>query len=185
MLNETALATVGPASGEVGTCDLCTSSSVRLVSTVAVNHERGGSVGFLACDGCTRALRRLAAVAGGPLRFAIAPEAGTARAASTARGGHAPTAQGAPLTELIQERAEQVQSADGTPYLIRILGQARADGTWIGWVEFIAADGTAVLRTGPETTQSSREQVAYWASGLEALYFEGAFRRAEPAGALA
>ena len=65
---------------------------------------------------------------------------------------------------------------------MRILGLPRPDGTWVGGVEFNAADGGTVLRTGLKTTQSSREQMAYWASGLEALYFEGAFRRAQLVG---
>jgi hypothetical protein len=36
-----------------------------------------------------------------------------------------------------------------------------------------------VLRTGQETTQPSWRAIAYWASGLEPIYFEGAFARAQ------
>jgi hypothetical protein len=185
VLNDIAQATIVPGSGGLGTCDLCASPSTSLISTVTVDHERGGRARFATCDGCTRALRRIAAAAGGLLRFAIAPEAGTAHAVTRITTTDARPALDAALSELIQERAEMVQDAAGTPYRVRILGLPRADGTWVGGVEFIAVDGSAVLRTGPETTQSSREQVAYWASGLEALYFEGAFRRAQLAGALA
>jgi hypothetical protein len=185
VLNDLAQATIVPGDSGLGTCDLCASPSSSLISTVTVGHERGGSARFAACEGCTRALRRIAAVAGGPLRFAIAPEAGAARTVTRSGTEQASAASRPGLSELIEERAEQVQDADGYPYLVRILGQPRADGTWIGRVEFVAADGSAIRRTGPETTQSSREQVAYWASGLEALYFEGAFRRAQPVGALA
>ena len=35
-----------------------------------------------------------------------------------------------------------------------------------------------VRRSGRETTQSNREHLAYWATGLEPTYFEGAFSRA-------
>ena len=35
-----------------------------------------------------------------------------------------------------------------------------------------------ILRTGRETTQPDRRALEYWASGLEPLYFEGAFERA-------
>jgi hypothetical protein len=34
------------------------------------------------------------------------------------------------------------------------------------------------LRTGQETSQPNRDAVAYWAGGLEPIYFEGAFTRA-------
>jgi hypothetical protein len=35
------------------------------------------------------------------------------------------------------------------------------------------------LRTDQETTQSTREDVLYWATGLEPTYREGAFARAK------
>jgi hypothetical protein len=41
-----------------------------------------------------------------------------------------------------------------------------------------AHNGGPALRTGRETTQPNRDAVAYWASGLEPVYFEGAFVRA-------
>jgi hypothetical protein len=71
-----------------------------------------------------------------------------------------------------------VLGPDGVEYVPQVYGQPRADGTWIGWIEFVSPDGTVSRRTGHETTQSSRDQVAYWASGLEPTYFEGAFSRA-------
>jgi hypothetical protein len=58
------------------------------------------------------------------------------------------------------------------------LGRPRADGTWEGWLEFVAIGAAVVLRTEQETTQSNRQAVAYWASGLEPAYLEGAFSRA-------
>ena len=36
-----------------------------------------------------------------------------------------------------------------------------------------------VLRTERETTQPNRGAVAYWADGLEPIYLEGAFNRAQ------
>jgi hypothetical protein len=80
--------------------------------------------------------------------------------------------------ELIQEFAERVEGPDGTLYAVRAYGEPRADGYWAGWLVFISVDGHEVLRTERETTQSNREALAYWASGLEATYFEGAFSRA-------
>lgn len=86
------------------------------------------------------------------------------------------------MPELIHEYSFVYRSEDGTSYVLRAWGESRTDGTWEGWLEFIPADGAGgggrALRTGRETTQPSRDAVAYWASGLEPVYFEGAFARA-------
>jgi hypothetical protein len=50
--------------------------------------------------------------------------------------------------------------------------------TWTAWIEFVSQDGSTILRTDQETSQSNLEGVAYWAMGLEDSYFEGAFDRA-------
>lgn len=83
------------------------------------------------------------------------------------------------MAELIHEHSTRIEAEDGTLYLVRTCGQERVDGTWEAWLEFhpVSAVG-AVLRTGRETSQSNREGVAYWASGLEPVYLEGAFARA-------
>ncbi|HEY7064978.1 MAG TPA: hypothetical protein VII06_26120 [Chloroflexota bacterium] len=180
MLTDLAQIAVVPGSATPGVCDLCATPASSLVAAVRIEHARRGSVRFAACDRCTMAIRRLAAVTGGQARFAVAPEAGSAHVpAPTARPTSRRTSDSAAV--LIHERLEHVRGDDGRAYVPRIYGQPRVDGTWIGWVEFVTLDGSATRRTGSETTQSSREQVAYWASGLEALYFEGAFRRAQPA----
>src|SRR6266540_1567301 len=80
--------------------------------------------------------------------------------------------------EFIHEYAQRLSDADGTEYVVRVYGQPRRDGTWIGWLEFVATGTATVLRTDRETTQSSRDELAYWATGLEPTYFEGAFGRA-------
>jgi hypothetical protein len=84
------------------------------------------------------------------------------------------------MAELIQEYATPVIDRGGTTYIARAYGQERSDGTWEGWLEFHRADGKggSVLRTGQETSQPNRSSVEYWASGLEPVYFEGAFSRA-------
>lgn len=81
------------------------------------------------------------------------------------------------MAELIQTYAEVVRDARGEEYTAHACGAARADGHWEGWLEFHSAAG-AVRRTGRETTQPDREALAYWASGLEPVYLEGAFARA-------
>lgn len=80
--------------------------------------------------------------------------------------------------ELIDTFLEPLRDADGTLYKVRVYGREREDGTWIGWLEFTDPTGR-ILRTGRETTQSSREQVTYWAEGLELTYLEGALDRAK------
>ena len=83
------------------------------------------------------------------------------------------------MPELIHEYSFVYRSDDGTPYVLRAWGESRSDGTWEGWLEFTPADGVGrERRTGRETTQPNRDAVAYWASGLEPIYFEGAFARA-------
>lgn len=82
------------------------------------------------------------------------------------------------MTETIQEYTARFQAEDGTRYAILARGELREDGMWEGWIEFQPLDGGLPRRTGRETTQPSRVTLAYWASGLEPLYFEGAFERA-------
>ena len=83
------------------------------------------------------------------------------------------------MSELIHEHAVRVEDADGTLYLPRTYGELRTDGTWRGWIEFHPLTSLGrVLSTGQETSQPSRDTLAYWASGLEPIYFEGALARA-------
>lgn len=80
------------------------------------------------------------------------------------------------MAELIQTYAETVGDAGGVEHTAHAYGEERADGNWEGWLEFHSAAG-AVRRTHRETTQPNREALAYWASGLEPIYLEGAFNR--------
>jgi len=84
------------------------------------------------------------------------------------------------MAVLLQEYTSEVIAADGTVYTVRSYGEERADGTWTGWLEFEPADVTMpALATDQETSQPNRTAVEYWATGLEPLYFEGAFERAK------
>jgi hypothetical protein len=86
------------------------------------------------------------------------------------------------MAETIRQYTPQVQDEDGVTYVVMARGEPTAGGTWEGWLEFHPVDETkAVLRTGRETTQPDRDALEYWASGLEPLYFEGAFARARTA----
>ena len=86
--------------------------------------------------------------------------------------------QGGTPVVLIDDYPIPFRDVAGHLYLVRIRGGVREDGLWEGWLEFVAAGGTIVLRTGRETTQSSREALVYWAGGLEQAYLDGAFDRA-------
>jgi hypothetical protein len=61
-------------------------------------------------------------------------------------------------------------------YRVNVEGQKRGDGTWAGRLVFVSA-GEA-RRTAQETSQPNREALEYWATGLEPVYLEGAFKRA-------
>ena len=83
------------------------------------------------------------------------------------------------MGEILQEYTAVVTGADGTTYSVLSYGEERADGTWVGWLEFEPDDPEEVtLMTDQETSQPNRTAVEYWATGLEAVYFEGALERA-------
>jgi hypothetical protein len=86
-------------------------------------------------------------------------------------------AAGTAAGELVRQDAARILAPDGSAYVAHVYGEARANGEWIGWVTFVSTLGSAGRRTERETTQPSREALEYWASGLEPLYFEGAFAR--------
>jgi hypothetical protein len=84
------------------------------------------------------------------------------------------------IAVLLQEYTTEVIAADGTAYSVRSYGEERDDGTWTGWLEFDPVDSAKPsLKTGQETSQPNRTTVQYWATGLEPVYFEGAFERAQ------
>jgi hypothetical protein len=87
------------------------------------------------------------------------------------------------MSELIQRFVPQLHDDDGVAYTVTAWGEKTPQGTWEGWLEFYPSDtAKAILRTERETTQPNRTAVEYWASGLEPLYFEGAFERAHAEG---
>ena len=84
------------------------------------------------------------------------------------------------MSELIHEHPAHVKGEGGTTYIVRIYAQERIDGTWEGWLEFHPTDERKqVLRTEQETSQPNRTAIEYWALGLEPIYLDGAFARAQ------
>jgi hypothetical protein len=68
--------------------------------------------------------------------------------------------------------------ADGVAYLAKACGSPTADGLWQGWIEFTPMTGGRTIRSRRETTQPNRVDALYWATGLTAVYLEGAIQRA-------
>lgn len=80
------------------------------------------------------------------------------------------------MADVIQVYDEQLE-VDGVRYDIWAYGEPQGH-VWFGWLEFVPVAGGVCLRTPRETTQPNREALAYWASGLQPVYFEGAYQRA-------
>jgi hypothetical protein len=84
------------------------------------------------------------------------------------------------MAVLLQEYSTQIIAPDGRTYDVRSYGDERLDGTWTGWLEFRPTDGISpTLSTSQETSQPNLTALEYWATGLEPVYFEGAFERAQ------
>jgi len=82
------------------------------------------------------------------------------------------------MAEIIQRYTPQFHDDNGLAYAVMACGELNG-GLWEGWLEFHTVGETRpILRTERETTQPDRGALEYWASGLEPLYFEGAFARA-------
>jgi hypothetical protein len=84
------------------------------------------------------------------------------------------------MDEPIHEFVSQIADADGHVYTARAMGRQRKGRTvWEGWLEFAPVGGRGIIRRSQiETTQPNREALAYWASGIESVYLEGALERA-------
>jgi transitional endoplasmic reticulum ATPase len=84
------------------------------------------------------------------------------------------------MAEVLLEFQTPVFARDGTAYRARACGGEAGDGTnrWHGWIEFVPAGGGVTIRTPRETSQPNRTDTAYWATGLTAVYLEGALQRA-------
>ncbi len=82
------------------------------------------------------------------------------------------------MAEVLVEFTDPIETDDETRYIARACGGVADNDMWQGWIEFIPTTGGEVLRTGRETTQPNRDATMYWATGLTAVYLEGALERA-------
>jgi hypothetical protein len=79
------------------------------------------------------------------------------------------------MAEMVHEFATAVRGSDHCEYKARAFAEKRGN-VWVGWLEFVGPRGTR--KTGEETSQPDRDAVAYWASGIEPVYLDGAWHRA-------
>ena len=83
------------------------------------------------------------------------------------------------MAEVFVEFAEPVVAKDGAIYRARACGGEMDNGMWQGWLEFLPTENGEPVRSGRETTQPNRQDTEYWATGLTAIYLEGALDRAQ------
>lgn len=82
------------------------------------------------------------------------------------------------MAEVLVEFSDSVADSDGITYTARACGAEGDGGRWQGWIEFIPHDNGEPIRSGRETTQPNRTDTVYWATGLTAVYLQGALERA-------
>jgi hypothetical protein len=82
------------------------------------------------------------------------------------------------MSEVLIEYDTVLTAQDGGRWVARACGRPRSDRMWEGWIEFIPLDAASrPLRSRRESTQPSRESLAYWATGLTPIYLTGSLDR--------
>ena len=87
------------------------------------------------------------------------------------------------MAEVLVEFDAAFPGPGGATYAPRACARVTEEGMWEGWIEFSDLETGVVIRSTRETTQPSRDDVMYWATGLTRVYLEGALARALPADA--
>ena len=83
------------------------------------------------------------------------------------------------MAEVLVDYEQTIAGADGTRWAARACGRQGAGNLWEGWIEFVPLDlEQKPVRSRRETTQPSREDLLYWATGLTSVYLRGALTRA-------
>jgi len=85
------------------------------------------------------------------------------------------------MAEVLVEFDAAFPGPAGANYAPRACARIADNGHWEGWLEFTDLETGVVIRSGRETTQPTRDDVMYWATGLTRVYLEGALARALPA----
>jgi hypothetical protein len=82
------------------------------------------------------------------------------------------------VAEVLVQFTEPVIRSENEAFVARACGAEMPDGLWQGWIEFLPIGAGEPVRSGRETTQPNRADALYWATGLTAVYLEGALDRA-------
>jgi hypothetical protein len=82
------------------------------------------------------------------------------------------------MAEILVALPDILTAENGQTYAAHAVGAETPLGQWEAWIEFIPADGGAPATSPRETTQPNRVAAVYWATGLTAIYLEGALARA-------
>ena len=82
------------------------------------------------------------------------------------------------MAEVLVEFDAAIPGPGGIRYAPRACARVGTDGLGEGWLEFTNVETGAVARSGRETTQPTRDDTMYWATGLSRVYLEGALARA-------
>ena len=83
------------------------------------------------------------------------------------------------MAEVLARFNEPVRDPERRAFRAQACGAPMPDGLWEAWIEFVPIDGGPAVRSPRETTQPNGRDAAYWASGLTAIYLEGALVRAQ------
>ena len=81
------------------------------------------------------------------------------------------------MPEIVAQLDILVIATDGRSYFPRVVAEPGVEERWQAWLEFVPLDDSESLLTDIQTTQSSRDDVARWASTLTDTFVEGAFPR--------
>src|SRR5262245_14639927 len=82
------------------------------------------------------------------------------------------------MIEFIHQYSQTLDLEGGKRFVARAYAGQQPGGLWEGWFVFFPVSGGEALATDRETTQSKREDIVYWSSGISPTYLEGALRRA-------
>jgi hypothetical protein len=83
------------------------------------------------------------------------------------------------MPEVLVEYESMVAGEDDRRWSAHVCGRRSTGNMWEGWIEFVPEDRKGrPIRSRRETTQPSRDDLHYWATGLTPVYLQGALTRA-------
>src|SRR5262245_8159672 len=80
--------------------------------------------------------------------------------------------------QFVQEYTPVLRHRTGERFVARAYAGRQPGRLWEAWLVFLSLRTGRAVATDRETTQSTREHVLYWATGLGRTYLQGALARA-------